>query len=148
MNQYRRLLIYVFFSLYKYQIYWWNFCLKCLWPKIVIIDILYETIPKPTKKVGKDPWLLLAGDEVGMCWRLLPLRSGVLASRQQIGVNWSNFSAARPWISGCRIIGLWLGKKAVCGIKCRNINHNITSSQLRPIKVSKKDKVTVESWNK
>ena len=26
--------------------FWWNFCLKCLWPKIVIGDILCEIIPK------------------------------------------------------------------------------------------------------
>ena len=61
--------------------------LKMLMTKNYNFDILHEFIPKPTKKVGKDAWLLLAGEEVDKCWRLLPLRSGVLASRQQIGVN-------------------------------------------------------------
>ena len=85
----------------------------------------------------------LAGDEV--IW-LNPLRlPGVLASKQQIGVNCKSFSAPRPWMSGCRIVDLWLGKKAVWGIRCLNINHSITSSQLRPTKVSKNERVTVES---
>ena len=26
--------------------FWWNFCVKCLWPKIVISDILCEIIPR------------------------------------------------------------------------------------------------------
>ena len=30
----------------KYQIFWWNFCVKCLWPKIVISDFLCEFIPR------------------------------------------------------------------------------------------------------
>ena len=71
-----------------------------------------------------------------------------LASKQQIGVKRNNFSAARPWISGCLMVGLWLGKNAVWGIRCLKISQSITSSQFKPIKVSKKDKDTADSYKK
>ena len=74
-----------------------------------------------------------------------PSTFAFLASKQQIGVKRNNFSAARPWISGCLMVGLWLGKNAVWGIRCLKISQSITSSQFKPIKVSKKDKDTADN---
>ena len=35
---------------WKISNFWWNFCLKCLWPKIVISDFLCEIIPRCNRR--------------------------------------------------------------------------------------------------
>ena len=50
--------------MWKMSTFWWNFCLKCLWRKIVLSDILCEIIPKRPYSSEKAKELILAGGEI------------------------------------------------------------------------------------